>query len=128
MNMNKGMLLSIFVVLMGFCGAASAWGGHHHHGGGSFGIYLGAPAPYYYPPSYYNPPSYYYPPAYYAPPVYAQPPPQAVYSQPAPPVYIERSQAANYWYYCTSPAGYYPYVKKCPVAWLKVIPQQTPTP
>ncbi|MEO7853191.1 MAG: hypothetical protein ABIR94_13185 [Rubrivivax sp.] len=28
----------------------------------------------------------------------------------------------GYWYYCTQPAGYFPYVKDCTEPWLKVIP------
>jgi hypothetical protein len=43
--------------------------------------------------------------------VYVQPPANA----PAP--------AANYWYYCTDPAGYYPYVQTCNKAWVPVSPQ-----
>jgi hypothetical protein len=30
---------------------------------------------------------------------------------------------ANYWYYCASPAGYFPYVQQCASAWIPVIPQ-----
>jgi hypothetical protein len=49
-------------------------------------------------------------------------------------VYIEQSQAAsapstiatprpsNYWYYCTNPDGYYPYIKQCGSGWQKVAP------
>ncbi len=51
-----------------------------------------------------------------------------------PQVYIEQDPApaaaapqagtaASYWYYCTDPAGYFPYVKDCRQAWLKVVPQ-----
>lgn len=29
----------------------------------------------------------------------------------------------SYWYYCTQPAGYFPYVKDCSEPWLKVVPQ-----
>lgn len=32
-------------------------------------------------------------------------------------------QPASYWYYCTQPAGYFPYVKDCSQPWLKVLPQ-----
>lgn len=35
--------------------------------------------------------------------------------QPVPPV--------NYWYYCTQPAGYFPYVRNCNQPWMKVLPQ-----
>ena len=45
-------------------------------------------------------------------------------------VYAEQSHAAsasapasNYWYYCSNPQGYYPYVKECPAGWQKVAPQ-----
>ncbi len=31
--------------------------------------------------------------------------------------------ATSYWYYCTQPAGYFPYVKDCSHAWMKVVPQ-----
>ncbi len=48
-----------------------------------------------------------------------------------PPVYIQQPSTmqssppaeTNYWHYCENPAGYYPYVKKCPGGWLKVPPQ-----
>ena len=33
--------------------------------------------------------------------------------------------ASNYWYYCTDPAGYYPYVGSCNQAWIPVVPQPT---
>jgi len=29
----------------------------------------------------------------------------------------------HYWYYCTEPAGYYPYVQRCTVPWMTVLPQ-----
>ncbi len=59
-------------------------------------------------------------PYYYGPPVIQQPP---VYAEPAPQP-EERQQ--NYWYYCTDPQGYYPYVKQCPKGWLKVVPTPVP--
>ena len=31
---------------------------------------------------------------------------------------------SDYWYYCTDPAGYYPYVQKCSRPWMQVIPQR----
>jgi len=57
---------------------------------------------------------YYYPP----PPVVVQAPP-TVYVQP-------EQQQADYWYYCQSPQGYYPYVKSCPGGWMKVVPDANP--
>ena len=50
------------------------------------------------------------PPAPYVPPVGQESPP--VYA--APPV--------TYWYYCSNPAGYYPYVQQCPGGWVTVAP------
>lgn len=47
----------------------------------------------------------------------------------SPPVYVERSPNVDdesYWYYCPKPEGYYPYVKKCPKGWLKVVPSPEP--
>ncbi|MFH0344057.1 MAG: hypothetical protein ACHBNF_18480 [Chromatiales bacterium] len=52
----------------------------------------------------------------------------------SPPVYIEQgsgqtaAQQAYYWYYCSSPEGYYPYVKACPRGWRQVVPQPPPRP
>lgn len=78
---------------------------HHHHG--HVGIFIG--------------PAF----GYYAPYHYPYPP---VVVAPSPPVYIERSNpqpAAQtyYWYYCSNPEGYYPYVQECPGGWQRVAPQ-----
>ncbi len=98
-------------------------GGYHHgHGGVSFsgGIWVGPGwwggwgypyYPYYYP---------YYP--YYYPYYYSEPP---VVIERQTPVYVQPNQKqeeSDYWYFCTKPQGYYPYVKKCPGGWLKVVP------
>jgi hypothetical protein len=44
-----------------------------------------------------------------------------------PPVYIERQAVSQpqmaYWYYCSNPQGYYPYVKNCSVNWIPVPPK-----
>jgi hypothetical protein len=59
------------------------------------------------------------PPVYYAPaPVFVRQPP-AYIRQPA----LDES---DYWYYCESPRGYYPYVKSCPGGWMKVVPETVP--
>jgi hypothetical protein len=90
-------------------------GGHfrHFHGHHGFGFFIGPSLvwPYYYYP--------YYP--------YYPYPPSAVVVPSSPPVYIEQGdeqttplQQPNYWYYCTNPQGYYPYVKECPAEWKKV--------
>jgi hypothetical protein len=31
-------------------------------------------------------------------------------------------QEPGYWYYCSNPAGYYPYVRQCSTLWQKVVP------
>lgn len=89
------------------------------YGSYSFGIPY---TPYYYRP-YYG--GYGYPPF----PSYSYYPPVVIVPA-TPPVYIQQPSAltasppeTNYWHYCENPAGYYPYVKKCPGGWLKVAPQ-----
>ncbi len=67
-------------------------------------------------------------PRYYSP-YYYTAPPQVIVTQPAPTTYVQPApppETENYWYYCTEPKGYYPYVKTCPPGWMKVVPQ-TPT-
>lgn len=108
-----------FVFCLIFAGlvpeAAVAHGGRDHgggHWGGHWGVFIGAPWGWYYPPPYwynqYNPP---------------------VIVQSAPPVYIERGAVPAgpedepyYWYHCSRPEGYYPYIKECPGGWQKVVP------
>jgi len=107
------------IVALTASAAAFAHGGgryHHGHSGVRFGLFLGAPAYWYY-----DQPRYYYP----AP---------VVTVPSSPPVYIERgdvqaapeSQSENYWYYCTDAKAYYPYVKQCPGGWQRVVPQPPP--
>lgn len=112
-------------------GNRGAFVGHPFHGGhshSSFGVVVGVPLfnPFFFPPYYgYGYPSpYYYPPYYgYGSPYYY---PQAAVS---PPTYIEQgydqgaAPQSNYWYYCSNPDGYYPYVKQCPGGWQRVVPQ-----
>jgi hypothetical protein len=61
----------------------------------------------------------YYP--YYQIPIVVQQPPQEIYVQPAP-----QQPAQSYWYYCQETQGYYPYVKRCPGGWMKVVPSPPP--
>ncbi|MGR9108849.1 MAG: hypothetical protein ACU843_18170 [Gammaproteobacteria bacterium] len=122
------------LMLLGLIGTstelAASSPGHHsgHHGGSRIGIgfYFGPSFGYrYYPYSYGYP---YYP--YY--PYYVYPP--AVVTVPSqPPVYIERQpkapgSPAGYWYYCTQPPGYYPYIKECGVEWQPVPAQPRSSP
>jgi hypothetical protein len=100
-------------------------GGYYGHGGHdhwSVGIYFDPfwYGPWYYPGPYYRP--YYYPPAVVPVPV-------------EPPVYVQRDDAAGtappasaYWYYCSDPQGYYPYVKQCKVEWQAVAPRPPEAP
>lgn len=81
-------------------------GGHwvHARHGGRFGWWwIVGPAWYFYPA-----PVYPYPDPYLPPAAVAGPPQAAAPSQ--------------YWYYCTNPQGYYPYVPQCRVAWQAVPP------
>lgn len=106
-------------------------GGHRGYGGyysggfrggyvgrSSFGFYWGFPN---YSDPYFSYPRYGYAYPYYYPP--------AVITLPTrPPAYIQqtpsdsRQYPVGYWYYCTAPEGYYPYVKECPNGWRQVDP------
>jgi len=108
----------LVTVLLGIlaAGSASAHGHGHYRGSRAhFGVFIGAPAYWYYPAPY-----YYYPP-YYAP----------VAAAPASPAaYVERGDtraapepAHDSWYYCPEAKAYYPYVKQCPAGWQRVAPQ-----
>ncbi len=129
MKWIKPALLAMLLLAATVSGAAWAHGGGHVVVGvgvplGGWGWGWGWGGPWGYPPAY-----YYYPPYGYAP-YYGYG--GYGYSS-SPPVYIEQggAQAApaqqqptsNYWYYCSNPQGYYPYVKECPPGWQKVAPQ-----
>jgi hypothetical protein len=116
----RNLLVVLLAVLMAGVGS-SAWA---HGGRVRLGVHVGIGGPVWGPswgpawgPVWYPPPYYY--------------PPQVIVVPPAPPpVYIEQSepaaqpvQAQQYWYYCKSGKGYYPYVKECPEGWQKVLPQ-----
>lgn len=63
---------------------------------------------------------------YYPAPIYPYPNPYVpgtvtVINNPAPPeAPPAQAPAAQYWYHCTAPEGYYPYVSECPGGWTKV--------
>src|SRR5262245_49330113 len=104
---SLALLLGVTVTADAFARGGGHHGGHHHHGGVAFGLFVGAPAFWYYGPPYYP----YYSPYYYPPAVVAS----------APPVYVERGQAEaepappqnGYWYYCRESNAYHPYVEQC---------------
>ncbi len=109
MKLQKIILIVLALVLAGV-GSSSAWA---HGSRARVGVVIGGPlwwGGWGYPPPYYGPPQ-----------VVVVPPPQ-------PTVYIEQAQPAapagqQYWHYCPSAKGYYPYVRECPEAWQKVLPQ-----
>jgi hypothetical protein len=41
----------------------------------------------------------------------------------SPPVDTSPPVVTTYWYYCTDPAGYFPYVQTCSRPWIPVLPQ-----
>lgn len=104
----------------GYWGPHDGWhGAYRGYWGPRVGVYVGSPAywgtwPYSLGWGPINP----WP---YSPPLVVTVPaaPPVVVQQPAAPV----DPAASYWYYCTQPAGYYPYVQNCEVPWMKVVPQ-----
>jgi len=123
--MKKGIILTFAASMLVLATAfpAHARDGHRGgHGGGHGGfvlrggVWIGPPwwgGPWWWGPPYYPYYPYYsYPPSYEEEtPVYVQPPAQG-----------QPQEGDYYWYYCTNPQGYYPYVKKCPNGWLKVVP------
>ena len=138
------ILLTAFGLAAASChpGWAAGYNGTYHYGPPPHGyyrppIYYSAPPfyaahPFYAPRFgvYYGPgpywPQVFYPPVYYPPTaVYAAPP--SVYVEPPSTTYVQpQQQAANYWYYCPDPSGYYPYVQACPKGWMQVVPQTSP--
>jgi hypothetical protein len=112
---------AMVVLLLGSMPGTAAHARHSGHGPRvGVGIWLGPGwGPGWRGPNYY--PSYY---QYYPaePPIVIQQQPE-VYVQPSP----ETEKQQIYWYYCKDPQGYYPYVKRCPNGWMKVVPSP-PTP
>jgi hypothetical protein len=63
---------------------------------------------------------------FYPVPVYPYPDPYSppMVAAPAPPPSLQ--SPPQYWYYCPSAKGYYPYVAECPEGWRPVVPQTPP--
>ena len=152
--MRRVLFATVIAALLPFAGVAEAqshgggaphgggsgnWhggGGNNWHGGGGwhgegwhgsvgvyFGPYWGWAWPYYYGYPYGYP--YAYPFAYY-PYDYPYYDPYPAY---APNTFVAPAPSAPstvYWYYCTDPAGYYPYVRTCSKPWMPVLPQNVP--
>jgi hypothetical protein len=99
-------------------------GGHHggrYYGGWYGGLYFAGLGLGY---GYWGWPWYYGAYPYYAGAYGYDPYPYSVYES-APISYAEPSEETaqpSLWYYCTNPAGYYPYVKNCSALWLPVVP------
>ncbi len=119
--MKRSILLLFFICISGMVSQtvlAGRGGRHspprhhsHHHSRAAAGLIFSAPLWVY-------PPYYSYGPYY--------PSQQTVIIQSTPTQYSENAEEnqtpENYWYYCSDPKGYYPYVPKCNVNWQKVIP------
>lgn len=107
----------------GHYGGGSGHGGGYGYGRGVYGIGiglgLGYGMGYYGGYPYYGGYGYGYPSTIVQVPV--TPP---VYIQQSPPVVQQYS--SGYWYYCSNPEGYYPYIKQCPIGWQPV--SSTPSP
>jgi hypothetical protein len=134
--MKKSICLVLTVSVLLFAGALTEYayaaqpyygGGGHHYGGGGYyrggshyggSIWIGPGwGPWWWGSQTY--PYYSYYPNYQAPTVIRQEP--SVYVQPTP-----QREEQSYWYYCPDPKGYYPYVKRCPKGWMKVLPSPDP--
>lgn len=107
----------------GHYGGGYYGGGHGGWYGGTYfssSIFLGP----YWGPWWWGP-SYPYPYPYYS-------GPSVVIEQaPQPQQYFDKEDQGvkgdeQYWYYCKDPEGYYPYVKRCPQGWMKVVPTPPP--
>lgn len=99
-------------VNVGFPGYWGGYWGGGYWGGAYWGGWPYWPAAYPYP----------YPYPYYPAPVVVQQQPTTYIEQPAPPAQQQQGPV-GYWYYCTDPGAYYPYVKECPAGWQRVAPQ-----
>jgi len=98
-----------------FRGGHGGHGGHGRHFGVGFSIGPG------WGPGWWGPYPYYpYNPYYAGPPVVVQQQPETYIQQ------DPQDEGPIYWYFCNDPEGYYPYVKKCPKGWLRVLPSPTP--
>ena len=95
------------------------WGARNYGWGWGYG----APFPYAYPyvASY---------PFAYAPVVINSAPVAQTYIQqePVAEAVVQAAPTTNYWYYCTQPAGYFPYVQNCNQPWMQVVPQSPVSP
>ena len=114
MKRSVAIILATLVLLLGYSLPGQAYG--HFRGG----VYIGPGWGPWWGPGY----GYSYPYPYYSPPpVVIQQAPQEYVQQPAP-----QPEEQQYWYYCQESKAYYPYVKKCPSGWMRVVPTPAPVP
>jgi hypothetical protein len=129
--MSKVAAVSLLVALLVFP-ARSTYAGHFHGGGGlhhgphthvfiGFGPAWWGPGYFYGPYPYGYPYGWYYPPPYYAYPSFSVQQPE-MYIEQQPSLASAKAPTEPSWYYCVSAEGYYPTVKRCPEAWIKVPP------
>ncbi len=118
--MKKIVCISLAVVALSMMGATASYAYHGGHGGHvGVGVWVGPGwGPGWWGPYY---PYYPYNPYYAAPPVVVTPQQPDTYVQPE-----QQKGEPSYWYYCPDPKGYYPYLKKCPKGWMKVVPPSSP--
>ncbi len=111
-------IVAASALLFGLGGIGYAWdhGGHHGFHGTRVSTRVFIGGGFWWDPWWWGPAYPYY---------YAAPP---VVVQQSPPVYVQQQppQQPTYWYYCSNPAGYYPYVKTCPPGWMAVVPPNSP--
>lgn len=96
-------------------------GGHYHGPRVTFGFYGG---PLYWGPGYWGG----YPGYWAAPPVVVVPSEPRVYVERDAPGVAPSAGQAQWWYWCASAKGYYPYVSTCSEGWQRVAPQPPQAP
>jgi hypothetical protein len=114
-------------------GGGPGYGGGYGHGyGGGYGHGYGYwRGPYYGGGAWVGPgwgPWWWGPPAFWGIPYPYYSAPSVIVEQ-SPPVYVQPAPQPNeayYWYFCENPKGYYPYVRECPMGWMKVAPSPAP--
>ncbi|MGR9090454.1 MAG: hypothetical protein ACU85U_07735 [Gammaproteobacteria bacterium] len=123
--MNKSVTLILLTIMLSGLAASAEARGRHGRSHSHFDFYPGGPL-WWGPGPYYRPQPYYYG-------------PQTIIIEREPPVYIQRQPtysavppapvpAAQVWFYCPNPAGYYPHVPNCAQPWVSVDPRTVQTP
>ncbi len=118
--MKKTVCLVLIFFALLFVGVLPVYAGGHGHGGHGHGhfffggnVWIG-PGWGGWGPWWWGAPYYPYYPYYY-------PQQSSEYVEQTPQV-----EEQTYWYFCPDAKNYYPYVKRCPSGWLKVIPSSAP--